>query len=762
MTLLIRRAGPAVALVAVAAILLGGLSAGAAPKQPTLPVPVMKKKPPASAAPSAPAATAAPALPAGPTVIPPLPPHPRLLFNAAGIAEMKKRAESPAWSAAWRSLKSGLDKSLDTPIELPPRGNNWHHWYVCPTHGARLKKGKPIGPYQWEHICPVDKEVLRGDPSSPPKDFDGCCISGIHSGYAAAVRDCGLAYQVTGDARYARRGRDILMAYANKYLDYPLHTIRGEAKIGGGRVGAQTLDESVWLIPVAQGADMLWPALTETERKQLADKLFLPAARDVILPHRLGVHNIQCWKNSAVGLVGFLLDDRELIAAAIDEPKRGYRVQMKEGVQADGSWWEGAWGYHFYTASAVWPLTEAARNSGINLYGDAYKMMFDAPILLAMPNLRLPAFNDSGEVGVSGHADLYELAYARYKNPAYLAILGPGSRRGQMALWYGVDALPPAPPAAGRSHNETASGYAVLQRGQGEPATWLCLKYGPHGGGHGHPDKLNFILYAAGRVVAPDPGTRAYGSPLHAGWDKATVAHNTLVVDETSQAPAEGKCLAFGNAAGADFVMADAGPIYKGVRYVRSAVMLSESLVVFVDQVRADQPHTLDLAYHQRGAWDALPGATPWTPPDKTGYKYMRDCVKLAAAADGAALMTRAEKGGSGVSVTLAGGEPTEVIAGTGIGSSTADRVPMVLFRRQAAATAYVWAVALDGAKVKLDLLKMRGADGRAVAPAEAVAVRVTAGSTVRTILANPDKRSVTVSLPGGENWVSAEPVSVR
>ena len=38
----------------------------------------------------------------------------------------------------------------------------------------------------------------------------------------------------------------------------------------------------------------------KSDRRAIADKLFLPAARDVILPHRMGIHNIQCWKNSAV------------------------------------------------------------------------------------------------------------------------------------------------------------------------------------------------------------------------------------------------------------------------------------------------------------------------------------------------------------------------------------------------------------------------------------------------------------------------------
>ncbi len=125
---------------------------------------------------------------------------------------------------------------------------------------------------------------------------------------------------------------------------------------------------------------------------------------------------------------------------------------------------------------------------------------------------------------------------------------------------------------------------------------------------HGHPDKNSFILYARGEIVAPDVGTHAYGSPLHTGWDKTTLAHNTLVVDEKSQAPAEGKCLAFGSEQGVDFSMTDAGPIYPGVHFVRSVAMLTTNLIVFIDQIEADAPHTFDLAYHQVGRVGELAG----------------------------------------------------------------------------------------------------------------------------------------------------------
>src|SRR5271157_2381064 len=136
--------------------------------------------------------------------------HPRLLFDAAGIARLKQRVEATPWSERWLRLRASVDRGLSEKIELPPRGGNWAHWYVCPKHGARLTTGKRIGPWQWEHICPVDGEILHGDPSRADRDFDGVTINNTHSRYASAVRDAGILFQVTGEPQYADRARDIL------------------------------------------------------------------------------------------------------------------------------------------------------------------------------------------------------------------------------------------------------------------------------------------------------------------------------------------------------------------------------------------------------------------------------------------------------------------------------------------------------------------------------------------------------------------------
>lgn len=631
----------------------------------------------------------------------PLPPHPRLLFDQQGISALKERIERCEWAKKrWRTLLHHAEEWLKEAVALPPRGGNWYHYYACPEHGSALRTGKRIGEWQWEHICPVDNKRLRSDPTRPEQDYDGCVLMTVHGQMANRVRDLGILYQVTGDRRYADKALEIACLYAERYAAYPLHTIRGEARIGGGKVGPQTLDEAVWLIPMAQGADLIWQVLSESERNLLTQKLFQPAVREVILPHQMGVHNIQCWKDSAVGLVGLLTGDEELIQQAIYNSQRGYWTQMRQGVTADGMWWEGAWGYHFYTLSSLWPLTEAARHCGINLYGEELLRMFDAPFRFMMPNFRLPAFNDSTEVNLRSQAPAYELAYARYKNPLYLVLLASANRENDYALWFGEESLPKPRSITWHSANYPASGYAILAKGRGEKATWLCLKYGPHGSGHGHPDKLHFELYSEGASLSTDPGMARYGVPIHGGWYRTTLAHNTLVVDETDQQATEGKCLAYGQAKGADYVVAEAGAIYSDMRFVRALVLLSEEAVVVLDDVQCRQSHRLDSVMHLLGEWMEKPAGKGWTPPDKPGYRYLTEAVS-GRMDEGLQLVLKRDTGGLVVLSLLSDGA-CEWITALGIGQNAGQRVPALILRRRAKAWRLAWGIGLRGKPLTL------------------------------------------------------------
>jgi oligo-alginate lyase len=690
-----------------------------------------------------------------------LPPNPRLLLNGEGIAALKQRIASAPWAAAsWRELKAGVDRDLEKAIVLPPRGGNWSHNYVCPEHGARLKQGKKIGPWHWEHICPVDNHVFHGDPEKATLDFDGNAISSIHARYAREAVDDGLVYQVTGDQRYAARAREILLAYADRYLTYPVHDNQGKPGGRGGHVASQSLTEATWLIDIAQGADLVWNTLSEADRSSIADKMLRPALNEIIIPQKYGIHNIQNRENSAIGLVGFLLNDPKLIALAIDNPQTGFRAQMERGVLPGGFWLEGSTGYQFFAMDGMWPLMEAARNSGIDLYGPKFKSLFDGPLSLTMPDLSLPNFNDSGISPLQSHAEIYELAAARYHDSAYAALIST-NRSSRMALLFGMADLGGGNlPVAASSRNLPGPGYAILDRGENTNTTWLALKYGPHGGGHGHPDKNSFILYARGEVLAPDVGTHAYGSPLHAGWDKTTLAHNTLVVDGKSQEPATGKCLAFGSERGVDFSMTDAGPIYPGVHFIRTAAMLTPGVIVFIDQIEADAPHTFDLAYHQVGTWQDLPEGKPWSSKEGAGYKYVSDATVRNADATTLALKTRTSGDWQPV-VTLAETSPTEVITGYGIWKTTEDKVPMVVQRRHAQRTAFVWGVSLDGNPLNLRVSPVEAA-GKLLDSSEAVMVRAVSGNQTWYFLANPQRKEITAGLPVDSPWQTDAVFSIR
>lgn len=651
-----------------------------------------------------------------------LPPRPRLLLTDQELPAIRARmAKLPGAQARYTRLLNDADSWIARPVKLPDRGGQWFHWYACKKDGAQLQMVSPT-----EHKCPVCGTVYTGWP------YDDVVLSNIHNGYSNQVRDLGLAFRLSGQRKYADKAREILLAYADKYQTYPLHDIHGKPNIGGGRVGPQTLDESTWLIPVCQGADLIWDILSAEDRRHIEQDLLRPAA-EVIRQHKMGIHNIQNWKNSAVGLVGLLLDDASLVADAVTS-EHGFQQQIARGVTDDGQWYEGAWGYHFYTMNAIAPLAEAGARCGLGLYqfeanGKSYRKLFEGPLMLAMPNFSLPAFNDSGTVNLLSENGLYELALARYGDPRFAEVLRPATRETTQALISGVTPLPAAPAHTTASHNYTSSGYAVLQHGQGDAATWLCLKYGPHGGGHGHPDKLNFVLYSRGQIIGVDPGTARYGVPIELDWYKTTLAHNTLTVDETNQKPATGSSLAFLDQPGLSAALADAGPIYDGVSYRRAVAVFGEDVIVVVDVARSAQPHTYDFAYHNAGAWATAPTGTAVPMPDKPGYKHLQDVVRVTGPLPQVKLKNDLQVG-----LAVASAQPGEVLAGSGVGSNATDRVPCTIMRVHGPRAAVAWVIALNGA---VPTVKVEPA-GTGAAAGGATAIAHVDGKTFR-LTADPD-----------------------
>lgn len=593
-----------------------------------------------------------------------------LLVDQAEIDAARAKAERHQWArAALDDLLARAEKALSEPVRLPDRGGQWPHWYSCTRDGARLQTVS-----ETEHRCPVCGDVYSGDP------YDAVILYSVHRRYSNAIRDLGLAYRFTGRKEFAERAGEILMAYADRYSNYPLHDRNGQPKTGGGRVMAQTLDESVWLIPVVFGYALVRDTLDAEQKRHIEEDLLVPAA-EVIRSHRMRIHNIQCWKNSAVGLVGIATNHPELVEEAIENPERGFRVQIEQGVTHDGLWWEGSLGYHQYTMNALWPLAEAARLSGIDLYSERYRSLYNAPIDLALPNGDAPGFNDSAGANLSAYGSLYEIAYARWQMPAHGRVVSSASRQTLEALLYGAEELPEGHPVPTASTLLMDAGYAVLR----SSSLTAVMRYGQHGGGHGHPDKLNVVTFGAGRLGGLDPGSINYGVPLHREWYKSTIAHNTVAVDEANQTAKDGELENWDAKAGS--VTARASEAYPGVELIRSLTLQDGSLRDRFE-CRSEKAHTYDWAFHVPGKprIDKSLGKASGVLGKTNGYQHLR--LKRRGKTSESFTCTW-DLDGATLELQVKGAPGTEIFLGEGPGRKPETPASALIIRRRTKETAF-------------------------------------------------------------------------
>lgn len=595
-----------------------------------------------------------------------------LLIDEAGIQAARAKAQKAPW--ARRALDELLARAGGHLRELPAipdRGGAWLHWYVCRRDGATLETVSPT-----EHRCPACGTLYQGEP------YDSVVVTGVHVRLSAAARDLGLAFRLTGRMEFARRAGEILLGYADRYRAYPRRNIFGEDKVGGGRVMPQTLDESTWLIPLTWAYALVRDTIAEEQRRHVEDNLLLPAA-ELIREHRMGIHNIQCWKNSAVGLVGLVTGRQELLQEALEDPERGFRAQIARGVTAEGLWWEGSLGYHYFTMQALWPLAEAARLQGLNLYSDRYRRMYRALLELSLPDGEPPGFNDFAGVNLRTAAPLYEVAYARWGEPAFGHLLSHTPRHTLEGLLWGSAETPPGPMVPAASALLRDAGYAMLR----SPLVTVAVRFGKHGGGHGHPDKLNIVTYGVGRLWGLDPGTPYYGAPLLGEWYRTTIAHNTVSVDEQIQAAADGQLERWETRRGETLLAASAAAVFPGVR-LRRTLRLRGAVLHDRFECESATPRVYDWAFHATGRLTTSVALTSRAGSlgTRNGYQHIRN---VASGTTHGAWWARWEGDGGELILQFRAASGTEVITGHAPGRDPAQIVPVLVVRRRAASTTF-------------------------------------------------------------------------
>ena len=298
-------------------------------------------------------------------------------------------------------------------------------------------------------------------------------------------------------------------------------------------------------------------------------------------------------------------------------------------------------------------------------------------------------------------ADIHSLVYGRPAAGPHQFSIGAGAFANVGRARLGSTLFPSSGFAVLRSAG--CADWTAGEQAKNKDGTCVLLNFGPHGGGHGHPDKLSIIVYAKGRHWIPDFGSAKYGSDLKKQWTSHTLSHNTLVVDQTSQWPARGQDVswpcdnpnkrAMGELS-AFFVddtlklaSATCDAVYDGVRLKRTVALVDE-FVVDIFQAASDAEHTYDYVLHVDGEVQA-PVGTPIPEPlgKGCGYQHVTELKRVAQAVP---WKGEWRNGSDRLKVHLLGRAAAEVFEALGPTTTVEKKMAMLLVRETRQSASFV------------------------------------------------------------------------
>jgi len=426
----------------------------------------------------------------------------------------------------------------------------------------------------------IDAEIALGIDVPVPKDLSGGYTHEKHKRNFMMMQKAGVLFQILNDDTYAIYVRDMLLAYAELYPTLPVHPqTRSYAR---GKLFWQCLNDSNWLVYTSQAYDCVYDWLSEEERSHLEKDLFIPFANFISEENPQffnRVHNHSTWGNVAVGMIALVMENDTLLEKALhglktdnidakmkdndggyikaEGQKVGFYANLEEPFSPDGYYTEGP----YYQRYAMYPFlifAEALENKKPELQIFKFKdgvllNAVDALLNLTDADGEFFPIND-GQKGMSYHSrELITAVDIAYhfggESPELLSIaeqqgkvvLDPTGLSVALAIKEGK-AKPFVKTSLELSDgsNGDQGGVGILRADDLE----VVYKYTSQGLSHGHYDKLSYSLYEAGTEVVQDYGLTRFVNIEQKGggnylkenktWSKQTIAHNTLVQDESS------------------------------------------------------------------------------------------------------------------------------------------------------------------------------------------------------------------------------------
>nr|CUX79055.1 Heparinase II/III-like protein [Niallia circulans] len=570
---------------------------------------------------------------------------------------IRHKTEKHAWGRrVLAEIKEELKRLEATgSLHIPVEPGGWWHQYVCPRHHAELlfdPAERDAQSFRCPHGCLIEGEAYRG-----------AWLAFKHQSLARAALQAAAVYAASRETAYALLAKRIIAGYAHQFPDYLVHP-DAQPWMLKGRAFHQALTEAIWSTTLLRACLLLsdegvtW---TEPEREALDGYLRLLEASMTeyrrILIHERGnaENNYTAWLNASLSCIYAVKNDRGGLLALI-AGEGGWKHHLSIGVKPDQLEFEGSTYYHVFVLRAYLISAEMAERFGIDLYdaegtaGQSMWGMFDVLAALADDRGVLPALHDGPMERLPYAreiAEIMEIGLSRYRQPGIVPILreayrqmgGPDGARCQLeALLYGEGEEPAAwrfvgrAAAGGGSDGEEAglqrasrllrdSGFVLGRRASN--ALSFLADFGPHGGSHGHYDKLHLTMMHRDTAFTPDFGMVPYGSELRKQWFAETASHNTVSLGGASQAAHTGSCLRFEETEAYTYVWLRSEGAYPGCRMDRHLLLTDQWLLDWFEVTAGEEAsiewwmHPIVPAEEEEGRIGVETG--PWQLADEGG-----------------------------------------------------------------------------------------------------------------------------------------------
>ena len=629
-----------------------------------------------------------------------LPQHSMLALNQTDQTSLQSRIVAPG--RAKRVIDDLFDRAdtrLAETLFVPTTKGEDGNGYRCPDHGDALTTIDPA-----HHECPVDGHVYGPSNTAPElyKAILGAYNSILHRELSEEAFEMGVAYVISGNTAYAQRAADILTSYADAYLGYTLNDKKGRTDSRQtARVLSQSLDEARWLIHIARATDLIRGSgtLSPTEQTIVAEELLQPSL-DLLRSKReaWNYHNIQCWHNSAVFLAAMLTKDYEAAREAL-HGEFGLLDQLTYAQESEFMWAEGSFGYHFFAVRGMLPMMLAMRRAGIAADAAPLREMMLAPVKLIQPDGSFPLLNDTAYKSLATNVkDIYEMAVALFNDKDVAAPLIKYGRGNTVeGIIYGLSDVPAGGWKEPESINLLATGIAALRSGSLVTQTMALVDYGPHGGDHGHYDKLGLIAWIGGVPLVREGGHIGYKDPWYKGWYQRTLAHSTVLRDGLDQdlMNDSAELVRFTKASGSTLLEVRTSEAYPGSTLQRLTLTTANQRIVDMFEVTGSATHTYDYVLHFEGiaSTDLAMTSTANDLGYGGAYAFLKNMTTADTDQDFELIIQTA---GGTRTLRVLGSPGTTVFLGEAIGFPSNRKHPVLVLRRTTQSTVFA-VVATEG-----------------------------------------------------------------